>query len=75
MKPHGIITTLACGALAVLLCGCGKGRESITMAGSTAFQPFAEKLAEEFMRQQPAISITAFSRPWPARPRLAWPIS
>jgi len=32
--------------------GCGgKGRESITIAGSTAFQPFCEKLAETYMAQ------------------------
>jgi ABC-type phosphate transport system substrate-binding protein len=30
----------------VLLTGCGKPREGITLAGSTAFQPFAEKLAD-----------------------------
>lgn len=42
----------------VLAAGCGKGREGITMAGSTAFQPFAEKLAEQYMATHPELSIT-----------------
>ena len=41
-----------------LLTGCGKGREGITMAGSTAFQPFAEKLAEQYMTTHPEVAIT-----------------
>ncbi len=43
--------------LALLGCGRQAGR-SITMAGSTAFQPFAEKLAEQFMAGRPDVSIT-----------------
>ncbi|MEI6516716.1 MAG: phosphate ABC transporter substrate-binding protein [bacterium] len=42
----------------VLAAGCGKGREGITMAGSTAFQPFAEKLAEQYMATHPELSVT-----------------
>lgn len=42
----------------VLLSGCGKSREGITMAGSTAFQPFAEKLAEQYMMTHSDVSIT-----------------
>lgn len=38
--------------------GCGKGKASITMAGSTAFQPFAEKLAEQFMTKNPDVNVT-----------------
>jgi phosphate transport system substrate-binding protein len=38
--------------------GCGKGKSSITLAGSTAFQPFAEKLAEKYMQINPAVNIT-----------------
>jgi len=38
--------------------GCGKGKTSITLAGSTAFQPFAEKLAEMYMNIHNDISIT-----------------
>lgn len=43
---------------AVLTSGCGKPRENITLAGSTAFQPFAEKLAEQYMDAHPGIAIT-----------------
>lgn len=38
--------------------GCGKGKTSITLAGSTAFQPFAEKLADEYMKINNNINIT-----------------
>lgn len=38
--------------------GCGRSRENITMAGSTAFQPFAEKLAEQYMSAHPGVAIT-----------------
>jgi phosphate transport system substrate-binding protein len=41
-----------------LLAGCGKSREGITLAGSTAFQPFAEKLADQYMTAHPEVSIT-----------------
>jgi len=51
-----------CGVvlLAVIACGggCGKSRENITMAGSTAFQPFAEKLADQYMTTHPDVTIT-----------------
>ncbi len=42
----------------VLLTGCGKSREGITLAGSTAFQPFAEKLADQYMTAHPEVAIT-----------------
>lgn len=46
-------------ALAVLLtAGCGKPRENITMAGSTAFQPFAEKLSDQYMTAHPEVAVT-----------------
>jgi len=41
-----------------LISGCGKSKTSITMAGSTAFQPFAEKLAEQYMSTHANVSIT-----------------
>jgi phosphate transport system substrate-binding protein len=41
-----------------LFSGCGKSRENITVAGSTAFQPFAEKLADQYMTAHPDVSIT-----------------
>jgi len=51
-----------CGVvlLAAIVCGvgCGKPRENITMAGSTAFQPFAEKLADQYMTTHPDVTIT-----------------
>jgi phosphate transport system substrate-binding protein len=45
--------------LAGTLVGCGsKGaHQAICVAGSTSVQPFAEKLAEDFMRQHPQIRI------------------
>ncbi len=48
------------GMLAGMLCsGCGgRKTESVTLAGSTAFQPFAEKLAEQFMASHPGTAIT-----------------
>lgn len=51
-------TGMFCIAAALALTGCGKKRTSITCAGSTAFQPFAEKLAEEFMAKHKDIAIT-----------------
>lgn len=41
-----------------LMVGCGKGKNSITLAGSTAFQPFAEKLAEQYMSKNNTVAIT-----------------
>ncbi|MCX6998581.1 MAG: phosphate ABC transporter substrate-binding protein [Kiritimatiellaeota bacterium] len=45
-------------AVAVALCGCGRKSASITLAGSTAFQPFAEKLAEQYMAAHPEVGVT-----------------
>lgn len=45
--------------LAVLIAaGCGRGKKTVTMAGSTAFQPFAEKLADQYMNTHKGVSIT-----------------
>lgn len=54
------IMLLALGMLAgtVVLSGCGQARENVTVAGSTAFQPFAEKLAEQYMVTHPGVNIT-----------------
>ena len=41
-----------------LLLGCGKAKVSFTLAGSTAFQPFAEKLAGQYMATHKDMSIT-----------------
>ncbi|MCK9426539.1 MAG: phosphate ABC transporter substrate-binding protein [Ignavibacteriaceae bacterium] len=55
MKKHLI---LFCFITAVIFFGCGKGKVSVTLAGSTAFQPFAEKIADEYMKANPNITIT-----------------
>lgn len=52
------LTALAVGAAGVLLCGCGRRAESVTLAGSTAFAQFAEKLGGQFMAQHPDIRIS-----------------
>ncbi len=46
-----------CVALCLLGAGCGKGRETITMAGSTAFQPFAEKIVDQYLLSHPEVSV------------------
>ena len=54
------ITRLALlgGAIAITLCGCSRPQTAITVAGSTAFQPFAEKLAEQYMAAHADANIT-----------------
>ncbi len=52
------LLALVCGVAIVVNGGCGKQRTAVTAAGSTAFQPFAEKLAEQFMAKQPDIAVT-----------------
>ncbi len=54
-----LIDGLVCVGVAIGLlgAGCGKGRETLTMAGSTAFQSFAEKLADQYMVSHPDVSI------------------
>lgn len=54
LKP---IFLLFIAAIFILL-GCGKGKTAFTMAGSTAFQPFAEKLADQYMTGHSNVSIT-----------------
>jgi phosphate transport system substrate-binding protein len=49
---------LFCFITTVIFFGCGKGKISVTLAGSTAFQPFAEKIADEYMKANPNITIT-----------------
>jgi phosphate transport system substrate-binding protein len=45
------------GGVLALAAGCGGRRESLTLAGSTAFQPFAEKLAEVYLSTHPDVNI------------------
>ena len=52
------IGMLLCGLLVLSIAGCGKTKTSITLAGSTAFQPFAEKLADQYMNTHQNASIT-----------------
>lgn len=52
------MTILGSVFIAIALLGCGQKRQSVTMAGSTAFQPFAEKLADQFMQANPEINVT-----------------
>lgn len=42
----------------VFIMSCGKSKTSITLAGSTAFQPFAEKLADQYMQINNNINVT-----------------
>jgi phosphate transport system substrate-binding protein len=51
------VATLA-ALTAAVFSGCGRGKTSVTLAGSTAFQPFAEKLADRYMQIHPEINIT-----------------
>jgi len=52
--PAFAVSLLCC----LLALGC-RGREgSVTLAGSTAFQPFAEKLAEEYDDAHPEVNVT-----------------
>lgn len=52
------IAVLAMGASVAFTTGCGKSAAKFTVAGSTAFQPFAEKLAEQYMAKTPGVNIT-----------------
>jgi phosphate transport system substrate-binding protein len=45
-------------AAALLLLACAPRKNTATAAGSTAFLPFAEKLAEEFMLSHPGYTVT-----------------
>jgi len=59
MKIKNILISAIISLIAaVFVSACGRGKASITVAGSTAFQPFAEKLADNFMNAHPDSSIT-----------------
>ncbi|NOU36106.1 MAG: phosphate ABC transporter substrate-binding protein [Kiritimatiellaceae bacterium] len=53
-----MLRILVCGLILTAGSGCGKQRTAVTAAGSTAFQPFAEKLAEQFMVERTDIAVT-----------------
>ncbi len=42
----------------ILLTACAPRTNTVTVAGSTAFQPFAERLAEEFLLREPGYTLT-----------------
>ncbi len=48
---------LLLGAAGLAAAGCGRRGDSVTLAGSTAFQPFAQTLAKQFMAQHPDVRI------------------
>lgn len=53
------VSLIAGVCLVLAVSGCGRRTtSSFTVAGSTAFQPFAEKLAEQFMAAHPDVGIT-----------------
>jgi phosphate transport system substrate-binding protein len=51
------LTTITVLLSTVLINGCGKRAESVTLAGSTAFAPFAEKLGSLYIAQTPGVRI------------------
>jgi phosphate transport system substrate-binding protein len=58
MKSFGFWMSIGLSGLA-LAGGCRRpAGNSVTLAGSTAFQPFAEKLADQFMAARPEMNIT-----------------
>ncbi len=57
MRSKSVLLILTIPVL-LSLAGCGTGKTSITMAGSTAFQPFAEKLADQYMAKQKEVTVT-----------------
>lgn len=45
-------------AVGLLAAGCGHRGDSVTLAGSTAFQPFAQTLAKQYAAQHPGVRIS-----------------
>lgn len=45
-------------AVLVLASGCGRNANVVSLAGSTAFQQFAQKLAKPFMEQNPGLRVS-----------------
>ncbi len=50
-------TAVAMGVAIVMAGGCGRRAESVTLAGSTAFAPFAEKLGQQFAARNPGLRV------------------
>jgi phosphate transport system substrate-binding protein len=53
-----IKTIVVIAAAGMTLLACGRGGQTITVAGSTAFQPFAERLADQYLGVHPGVNIT-----------------
>jgi phosphate transport system substrate-binding protein len=58
MRTKNIVAASILIAGTLGMAACGRSGETVTLAGSTAFQPFAEKLAEQFMETHPDVVIT-----------------
>jgi phosphate transport system substrate-binding protein len=57
-RPRGARLAKAAAALALAaMAACSRGG-AVTLAGSTAFQPFAEKLAEQYNERHPDANVT-----------------
>jgi len=56
LKMRKEIVFLALSFFLIFVSGCTK-RSTITMAGSTAFLPFADQLAEDYMKKNPGVNI------------------
>ena len=58
--PPGLrrAAVLALALAALSLGACSGKQSSVTLAGSTAFQPFAEKLAEQYMAKRSGVNVT-----------------
>lgn len=52
------VFAIAVALLSLAALSCSGKKTSVTLAGSTAFQPFAEKLAEQFMAKRPGVNVT-----------------
>ncbi|MGE5653923.1 MAG: phosphate ABC transporter substrate-binding protein [Bacillota bacterium] len=65
MKHRAAVAVIVAMILLTIVTGCSRGQQpgqgatgsSITLAGSTSVQPFAESLAEEYMAEHPGNSI------------------
>ena len=58
MRPHPVIPATTVAFALAFIVGCGQDpKQTITLAGSTSVQPFAERLAEEYMARHPGVEI------------------
>lgn len=57
MSKKNMLLSLAIIVLFIAF-GCGRAKKAVTLAGSTAFQPFAEKLADQYMQTHNDVTLT-----------------